>query len=109
MKLTDYQQLATKTAVYPGRGRNYLYPVLGLGGEVGELQNKVKKILRDDGGKVTQARREEIAYELGDILWYVALVADEFRFDLADIAHLNLNKLAVRQEKDRLHGSGDKR
>ncbi|MFN3369690.1 MAG: nucleoside triphosphate pyrophosphohydrolase family protein, partial [Thermus sp.] len=71
MTLNEYQQEAKKTALYPEVYR-LLYPTLGLAGESGELANKVKKILRDHGGNLSQATREDLVAELGDVLWYVA-------------------------------------
>ena len=109
MDLTDYQRASRATAVYPGAGENLIYPALGLCGEAGEVAEKVKKLLRDDGGVLTDERREALAGELGDVLWYVAQVATEARLDLGEIAAANLAKLRSRQERQMLHGSGDRR
>lgn len=60
MKLTDfdkYQKKALSTAVYPNRGKNFVYPTLGLVGEAGEVAEKIKKILRDDKGKLTKEKK----------------------------------------------------
>lgn len=119
MKLTfdDYQALAGETAIYPGRGTllGLLYVSLGLG-ETGEAQGKVKKILRDDGLSVNAdmiaykaEKVEAIKGELGDILWYVAMTADELGLSLGDIAQANVEKLASRKERNVLQGSGDNR
>ena len=53
MTLSDYQRRSRATAVYPGAGDNLLYPTLGLCGEAGEVAEKVKKMVRDDGGELT--------------------------------------------------------
>ena len=74
------------TATYPGAGDNLVYPTLGLAGEAGEVAEKVKKMLRDDGGVMTGERLEALAGELGDVLWYVAQVATEAGLDLDEIA-----------------------
>ncbi len=109
MDLRDYQRESRATAVYPGAGDNLTYPALGLCGEAGEVAEKVKKLLRDDGGVLTDERREALAGELGDVLWYVAQVATEARLDLAEVAAANLAKLRSRRERQVLHGSGDSR
>ncbi len=84
------------------------YTGLGLG-EVGEIQGKIKKILRDDGGRITDEKREQIAKELGDLTWYVSQTATELGMSLGDIAAGNLAKLADRKERGVLKGSGDDR
>ncbi len=109
MELSDYQSRARATAVYPRAGDNLLYPTLGLCGEAGEVAEKVKKLLRDDGGVLTDARRAALAKELGDVLWYVAQIATEADLDLGGVAEANLEKLLSRQERKVLQGSGDDR
>ena len=109
MSFADYQQRSRATAVYPGAGENLLYPTLGLCGEAGEVAEKVKKMLRDDDGVLTAERREALAKELGDVLWYVAQVATEAELDLQEVADANLRKLLSRQERGVLQGSGDER
>jgi NTP pyrophosphatase (non-canonical NTP hydrolase) len=109
MTFADYQQRSRATAVYPGAGDNLLYPTLGLCGEAGEVAEKVKKMVRDDAGVLTPERREALAKELGDVLWYVAQVATEAGLDLSDVAGANLEKLLSRQERGVLQGSGDER
>src|SRR5215203_4621723 len=106
MELSDYQRRSRATAVYPGAGADLTYPALGLCGEAGE---KVKKAIRDDGGKLTPERRDALAAELGDVLWYLAQLATEARLDLGEIAEANLEKLLSRQQRQVLHGSGDAR
>lgn len=109
MRLSDYQQRSRATAVYPDAGSNLTYPALGLCGEAGEAAEKVKKAIRDDGGELTPERRDALAAELGDVLWYVAQLATEAGLDLDEIAGANLDKLLSRQERAVLHGSGDSR
>ena len=109
MKFVDYQRLSRRTARYPGAGEDMTYPVLGLCGEAGEVAEKVKKMIRDDGGVLTDERRDALAKELGDVLWYAAQVATEAELDLDAIATANLDKLLSRQERNALHGSGDDR
>jgi NTP pyrophosphatase (non-canonical NTP hydrolase) len=106
---SDYQMNSRKTAVYPMAGDNLLYPTLGLCGEAGEVAEKVKKMIRDDGGVLSGERRAALSKELGDVLWYVSQLATEADLDLDEIAESNLEKLLSRQERNVLHGSGDNR
>ncbi len=109
MLISEYQELSRRTATYPDAGDNIVYPTLGLAGEAGEVSEKVKKLLRDDGGLMSDERREALAGELGDVLWYVAQVATEAGLDLQEIAQGNLDKLLSRQRRGVLSGSGDSR
>ena len=109
MRIFEYQERSRRTATYPDAGDNIVYPTLGLAGEAGEVAEKVKKLLRDDGGVMSQERREALAGELGDVLWYVAQVATEAGLDLEQIAQGNLDKLLSRQQRGVLSGSGDSR
>ncbi len=109
MRLSDYQERSRVTAVYPDAGANLLYPTLGLCGEAGEVAEKVKKMVRDDGGVLSQERRAALAGELGDVLWYVAQLATEAGLDLGAIAQDNLDKLRSREQRGALQGSGDER
>jgi len=110
MEFREYQRRTFETAIYPGQQslNGLLYCALGLG-EAGEIQGKVKKILRDDGGLLTSERVDAIAAELGDLLWYVAQLANELDIPLEWVAEQNLKKLADRKERDVLQGSGDER
>lgn len=108
MDLSEYQQLSRRTAQYP-RDAWLTYPVLGLAGEAGEVAEHAKKAIRDDGGSVSEQRREAMAKELGDVLWYVAQIATELDLDLNQIAAGNLEKLLSRQQRGVLSGSGDDR
>ncbi len=90
-------------------GANPIYPTLGLAGETGEVCEKVKKVIRDNGGNFDADAVSAIRKELGDVLWYVARLAAELGLDMEDVAAENLNKLASRKERGQLHGSGDDR
>ena len=106
--LDMYQQVAKQTAIYP-REQAIIYPTLGLTGEAGEVANKVKKIIRDDGNKINEGLVQEISAEIGDCLWYISVLAHDIGIKLSDIANANLIKLANRKEKGTIHGSGDTR
>jgi NTP pyrophosphatase (non-canonical NTP hydrolase) len=109
MTFDDYQKRSRRTAIYPDAGRNLIYPTLGLAGESGEVAEKVKKMIRDDGGVMNEMKRDEIRKELGDVLWYVSQIATEAGLALDDIADTNLCKLESRMERGALQGSGDNR
>lgn len=112
MTFDEYQEAASKTALYPevGTGSVMALAYTGLGlSEVGEVQNKIKKVIRDDGGVVTEEKKREIAKELGDVLWYCAMLARELGVPLQSIAAQNIEKLQSRQQRGVLHGSGDNR
>jgi NTP pyrophosphatase (non-canonical NTP hydrolase) len=104
MTLNEYQDLAYATAIYPASAA-ITYPALGLASEAGEVCGKIKKMIRD--GK--HLDREDMVAELGDVLWYVAVLAEDLNISLDLIAEANINKLAMRKARGTLQGSGDHR
>lgn len=108
MEVNDYQKSALKTAIYPEE-QKIIYPTLGLTGEAGEVSDKVKKVLRDNEGIFSEERKKEIAKELGDVAWYLAVCANDIGYSLEDICRMNIEKLASRKERGKLNGSGDNR
>lgn len=109
MDFADYQRGALRTAAARDKKNELLHLVLGLVGESGEIAEKFKKWVRDQDCDESQIDREDIAKELGDVLWYVAVLADYLDLSLDDIARANLDKLASRQHRGVLGGSGDNR
>ncbi len=109
MTFEEYQKLSRKTAVYPKKDKNFIYPTLGLAGESGEVAEKIKKVIRDKKGKMDKTTIDEISKELGDVLWYASQLATELKLSLEKIAENNINKLYSRQKRDKLSGSGDNR
>lgn len=109
MEINEYQLKALKTAVYPNRGKNIEYPTLGLCGEAGEIANKVKKIQRDDGGILSETKRFKLIDEIGDVMWYIAVLCDELNIPLEEVCKHNIEKLSDRAERGKLKGSGDQR
>jgi len=106
MQLNKYQAEAHMTSLH---NMPIIYPTLGLTGEAGEVADKVKKVIRDKEGVFTSETREAIAYEMGDVLWYLAELAHDLGYTLEQVALMNLEKLKSRQKRDKIHGSGDER
>ena len=108
--MNAYQAGTSTTAIYPGKGTimGLIYVALGLG-ESGEVQGKVKKILRDSDGVLTEETRQKIKAELGDMLWYASQMCSELGVTMGEVASENLVKLADRKARDVLKGDGDKR
>lgn len=109
-----YSKAAWETAIYPSKGRNVIYPALGLVGEAGEVSEKVKKAWRRR--RYISCLHQEIglrnsvAKELGDVLWYINALAVEFGLSLEEIALANLEKLKSRSARGTLaQGEGDER
>jgi NTP pyrophosphatase (non-canonical NTP hydrolase) len=53
--------------------------------------------MRDDGGVVSEEKKEMLKKELGDQMWYIANLAAELGLNLNDIAETNIRKLKDRQ------------
>ena len=118
----EYQIAAKTTAIYLNKVKE-AYPdlppeiikILGISyasnglGEVGEIQGKIKKIIRDAGGEISDETKKEISKEIGDVLWYVMALCEEFDLKMEDVAQENINKLFSRKERGVLGGSGDNR
>lgn len=113
--MNNYQLIATKSAIYPGRETplGLAYCALKLNGEAGELAEHVGKAMRDDNfmlvQELTAERRLSLIKEVGDVLWYVAAICNELNITLAEAAETNLEKLFDRGERGKLQGSGDNR
>ncbi|RME84638.1 MAG: nucleotide pyrophosphohydrolase [Caldilineae bacterium] len=93
MTLNEYQQLALRTAGDHGDfDRTLMYTALGLNGEAGETAELVKKALFHGHN----LDRDKLKKELGDVLWYVAVMADALDLPLEEVARHNIDKLARR-------------
>ena len=107
MNFNEYQKIARSTAIYP-KEYKVIYPALGLCGEAGEVAEKIKKTVRGDT-PLDVDMRMKIAMELGDVLWYVAALADDLGVTLEEIAQANVDKLRSRMKRKKINGSGDNR
>ena len=97
----EYQRKAGETAIYPKKDA-LPYLSLGLVSEAGEVAGKVKKLIRD-------GTESDVASEVGDVLWYCAMLASEVGVSLGKIMENNLEKLNDRKQRGKLQGSGDTR
>lgn len=116
MDFDEYQEFTTTTDRHVSltsagqlKAEDLVISALGVNGEAGEVAEKVKKLMRDNGGIVDDADRTAVALELGDVLWYVATMATKLGLPFSDVARLNIAKLTSRRERGTLHGSGDNR
>lgn len=111
MTFDEYQRLALSTA-YPEHldtlmGKSIW--ALGIAGEAGEVADKIKKILVYENGKITDKDKAELAKELGDVLWYIAILSHTLDLSFDKIATDNVKKIKSRQKRDVISGSGDNR
>ena len=93
LTMNEYQHLAERTSGAGNKGnQRKIIAALGLAGEAGEFANMIKK-LTAHGHKIPP---EELAEELGDVLWYLAEAATACGLTLYDIAEQNVAKLKAR-------------
>lgn len=97
----EYQKFTNRTAKYKKSNKvlHLAYLVAALASEAGEVADEYKKSIRDDrddGINLTPERDNNIAKELGDVLYYVAQIAEDRGFKLSDIAEMNKGKLTER-------------
>lgn len=104
MEFNKYQVHAMATRL---PNADLRYGVLNLAGEAGEVASKYAKSIRD--GYDNQVDPVEVAKELGDVLWCVALICEEIGVDMNTVATMNIDKLASRAARGVLAGSGDNR
>lgn len=112
MEVREYQEIIKKTAIYP-KEVGALYCALGLSGESGEVAEKIKKLVRDtnylEERDYTDEFKKDLKKELGDVIWYVTALANEFNLTLEEVLESNYQKLIQRRATNTLHGSGDNR
>ncbi|MDB5170503.1 MAG: hypothetical protein JWO35_197 [Candidatus Saccharibacteria bacterium] len=110
MTFDEYEQTALTTVLSTGDPfKDLLHWVLGLNGEAGEVAEKLKKIIRDKNSVITEEDKQELAKEIGDVLWYLAVFAHDLGVPLDQIAQQNLDKLKSRKDRGVLGGAGDNR
>jgi len=82
---------------------------MGVAGEAGEVVEKWKKIVAYNEGKITQQDLDELAKELGDVVWYIAVMAHSLGLSFDDIMNRNVEKLKSRHARGVIKGKGDNR
>lgn len=108
MNFNEYQKKALSTAIFPA-DKAVPYLALGLVGEAGEVAEKIKKIIRDKNGVILQSDAEAIMKEMGDVLWYLSVLANEIGFLFSEVAEENIEKLFSRKSRSMISGEGDDR
>ncbi len=113
MGFDEYQEKAKKYDSFEKtedlKAVGFIEKVLGITGEAGETADKIKKILRDKDGSISDEDRLAISKELGDVLWYLAGVARYLDIPFSEEAKGNLEKLESRWQRNKIHGEGDER
>lgn len=105
--LNEYQAHAIMTALPSALDLHYLAP--GIAAEAGEVAGKWAKVVRDDESILSEEKKMELLKEVGDTLWFAALICSVLRTDLSEVATANADKLFDRQKRGVLGGSGDNR
>lgn len=114
MTFDEYQKQAITTDTYNGgmtslTDHAFLEKMFGLVGEAGEVAEKMKKIIRDKNGEMTEQDKAEIVKEFGDVLWYISSCSYYLGVPLEQVASSNLEKVLSRKQRGKTHGSGDNR
>ena len=119
MTATEYEQQAHRT-IAGHAAENITYLGFGLMAEAGEVADKIAKAVRRGDIVINNNEiffvcgncfqfRDNIVDELGDVLWFVAMLARHLGFSLEEVMRRNLDKLADRQNRGVIIGDGDKR
>ena len=106
MDLKSYEEFHKTTML---KDFNLSYLALGLGGETGEVLDKIKKNIRDSNSEMTDEFKKEVSKEIGDLLWYVTGICKKLGISLQDVLKQNAEKLKSRMARNKIHGSGDNR
>ena len=110
MTLDEYQAKAITTNLSKeDKFKEILQQVLGLADEAGEVQAIFKKWIRDQDADFDKLDIDSVKKEMGDVLWYIAVIAHDLDISLDDLANANIEKLASRKQRGTLSGSGDNR
>ena len=88
---------------------DYVYPVMGLAEEAGEVSGKFAKAVRDCKGVISEERKTEIVKELGDVCWFVAEICTLLNVSMEEVMQKNIDKLTSRKERGVIKGEGDNR
>lgn len=112
-RLNDYQDAARKTA----KSTTIEHFTFGLIEEAGEVAGVMKRVHRGDDGYYSKPyigvpsieAKSKLIAEVGDVLWYLAMIADLLEVRLEDVATMNIAKLSDRAKRNVIQGEGDNR
>jgi NTP pyrophosphatase (non-canonical NTP hydrolase) len=109
----EYQRKAEETAIYsklyPGIKPIYLYLIMGVIGEAVEVSERLETIIRESDGIIASQDKRGLEKEIGDVLWFLAMLCKELDIKFSDVADANLEKLKDRKKRNMICGSGDNR
>jgi len=82
----EYEAFTDSVTIYPNAKEDFLYPLLGLNGEAGEVADKLKKIIREDY-ELTKNVKRDIVLELGDVFYYFTRICMVLNLKLKDVCY----------------------
>lgn len=92
MSLKEYQELCKSTAKkFETQEKEILTWGLGIAGEAGDVAGCIKKTFAHDNDQ-----REGIKENIGDTLWYAAMICNFFGWDMDQVLEQNIDKLKKR-------------
>jgi len=113
MTFDEYQKQALTTAYtdpnYVDTLMDKTIWAMGVAGEAGEVVEKWKKVVAYKEGKVSSEDLAELKKELGDVVWYIAVMAHSLGLSLEEVMQLNVQKLSDRKKRGVIKGKGDNR
>jgi NTP pyrophosphatase (non-canonical NTP hydrolase) len=113
MTFDEYQEQALKTAYTDPKYVDTLMDktiwAMGVASEAGEVLEKWKKMVAYNEGEITEEFIGTLKKELGDVVWYVAVLANSLGLSFEEVMQLNVDKLKDRQKRDVIKGVGDDR
>lgn len=110
MNFTEYQDDVQELAITKLTGiHEVMYSTLGILGEAGEISEKIKKIVRDKHGIISEEDKQLLGKETGDVLFYIAKFLSDIGLDFETIAMENIQKCRDRETRGVVSGSGDNR
>ncbi len=94
-RLSDYQEFCKKTAkAFDSGEKEIMTWGLGIAGEAGDVASCIKKTVMHKNDK-----RDGIKENLGDTLWYLAMICNFYGWDLQEVLEQNVEKLKKRYPK----------
>jgi len=89
MTFGGYSNLVRETITHPFEDE-VIYPSLGLSEATGKIAKEVRKMVDDEGLDILQ-----LMENLGDVLYYANVLAEDLELSLADIAERNVESLGL--------------